>query len=386
MRKKVILTALCFALLFLCSGCWNYVGLNDLAIVSAVAADMDPESGEFNIVFEIVGMSGDIKSSGPKSKLIQSKGKTIFDAARNAKRRLEKKLYFGNNQIFIISEELVRGGHLMHLIDWFLRDAELRETGHVIVSQEKTAADLLNSKGINNAIIGYEMENIVMNDQNITSTTSSLMLYQIFDTVKTEGLELTLPAFHKTINDEEVTIEANGVAVFKGEIMLGYLTPEESKYFLFAINEVEGGILTLPAKEGAKDDVSLEIKENKTKQSFSVKDGKLKITVDTETRVYLAEIAMKTNALDEEVITSLEAAAGAKLKREIENVIKKVQTEYRSDIFGFGNLIRKKNIKLWSSVSENWDDIFPTLDVTVNSKVNIANSAFIKDTDQEDSK
>ena len=385
MRKKVTLAALYFALLFLLCGCWNYKGLNEIAIVSGIAVDMDPENGGYKVVYEVVDLSN-VKSGGPKPKLVEAEGKTIFDAARNAKRRLEKKLYFGNNQILVISEGIAKSGELLHLIDWFLRDAELRETAHVIVSQEKTAAELLSVKGINNVIVGYEMENIVIDDQATTSSTSSLMLYQIFDTLKTEGLSLTLPAFHKINNDEEVISEVNGVAVFKAETMLGYLTPEESKYFLFILNEVEGGILTLPANEGEKDDVSLEISESKTKQSYSIEDGKLKIIVDTETRVYLAEIGTKFDALDEEKIASLEAATGAKLKHEIENVIKKVQTEYRSDIFGFGNMIRKKNKKLWSSVSSYWDDLFPTLDVSVNSKINIVNSAFIKDTDQEDAK
>ncbi len=386
MRKKVGLAVLCLELLFILCGCWNYRSLSDLSIVSGMAVDMDPESGELKVVYETVDLSGDVKTSGPKSQLIESKGKTIFDAARNAKTRLEKRLFFGNNLILIISEELAKSGHLMHLIDWYIRDAELRETTYIVVSQEKTAAELLSVKGINNAIVSYEIGSIIMDDHTSTSSTSSLMLYQVYDTMKTDGLSLTLPAIHKITNDEEPANEVNGVAVFKGESLLGFLTPEETKYFLFVINEVEGGILTLPAKEGEKDDVSLEISENKTKQSFSVEEGKLKITVDTEARVYLAEIADEIDALDEEKITSLEAAAGAKLKREMESVIKKVQAEYGSDIFGFGNLIRKKNNKLWSSVSSYWDDFFPTLEVTVNAKVNIANSAYIKSTEQEDAK
>lgn len=382
MRKKSGLAALCLSLLFLLCGCWNYRGLNEINIVSGMAMDMDPVSGEFTVVFETVDLIN-VKSAGPKSKLVESTGKTIFDAARNAKRRLEKKLYFGNSQILIVSEELARSGHLEHIIDWYLRDSELRETSHVVISQEKTAAELLRVKGINNPIISYEIENMIMDDNVTTSSTNSNVLYQIYDTLHTEGLSLTLPVLHITSNNQELTSETNGVAVFKDKSMLGYLTPDESKYFLFVINKVKGGILTLPSTDGKKDDVSLEISENKTKQTFSVEDGKLKFVVDTETRVYLDEIAEEFDAVDEEAVASLEAAAGAKLKQEMESVIKRVQAEYGSDIFGFGNTIRQKNNKLWSSVSGYWDALFPTLEVTVNAKVNIANTAYIKDTKPE---
>ncbi len=385
MRKRALLAVLCVSLLFLLCGCWNYRGLNQIAIVAGMAVDIDQESGELRVVYETVDVS-DAKTSGPKPRLIESTGKTIFDAARNAKKRLEKRLFFGNEQILIISEEIAKTGHLMHLIDWFLRDAELRETVHIIVSQEKTAAELLRVKGVNNPIIAYEIGQIVMDDQTATSSTSSIMLYQVYDTLKTEGLALALPAFHKIVNNGEPAIEANGIAVFKGETMLGYLTPELTKYYLFVVNEVKGGILTLSTKEGKEDNVSLEISENSSKTSFSVEDGKLMIEVDTEVRVYLAEIGEEMDALDEEAITSLEAAAGAKLKREMENVIKKVQTEYGADIFGFGNDIRKKNNKLWKSVSSYWDALFPTLDVTVHAKVNIANSAYTKSTKLEEPK
>jgi spore germination protein KC len=385
MRKKAVLAVLCLLLLFLLCGCWNYRGLNEIDIVSGMAIDMDPASGEFKVVYETVDLSN-VKNGGPKPKLVESTGATIFDAARNAKRRLAKKLYFGNDQIVIISEELAKSGHLMHIIDWFLRDAELRETVHVIVSQEKTAAEMLSLKGINNPIVSYEIEKMIMDDNSVTSSTNSTLLYQVFDTLHTEGLSLTLPALHTVMNDKVLTTETNGVAVFKGESMLGYLTPEESKYLLFIINEVKGGVLTMPSKEGEPDNISLEISQNSTKQSFTVENGKLIFSINTETRVYLDEIGIETDALDKETITSLEAAAGAKLKNEMQSVIRKVQTEYRSDVFGFGNTIRKKNNKLWKSISGYWDELFSTLQVNVNAKVTIANTAYIKNTKQEGGK
>jgi spore germination protein KC len=385
MRKKAGLAALCLLLLLILSGCWNYRSLNDIAIVAGMAVDMDTMTGEIRMVCEVVDLSGDIKS-GLKSKLIESTGKTIFDAARNAKMRLEKRLYFGNIQIVVISEELAKDGHIMHLIDWFLRDAELRETTYILVSQEKTAADILSVKGIDSSIVSYNIESIIVDDQTATSSTHNHMLYEIYDTLNTEGDSLSLSAFHIVYNNTAPSIEVNGTAVFKKENLIGYLTPEESKYLLFILNEVKGGVLTLSSLGQELDDTSLEISENNTKLSFSVQDGKLIFSINTETRVYLAEVAENFDAMDADKITSLEAVAGAKLKQGIEDVIKRVQTEYRSDIFGFGNTIHKEDSKLWSSISKYWDDMFPTLQVMVHTKVNIVNSAYIKSNTQEGAK
>ncbi len=386
MSKKAKLTALCLLLMFVLSGCWNYRSLSEIAIAAGMAIDLDPDSGEFLIVCEVIDLSGDVASGGPKTRLVTTKGKTIFDAVRNAKRRLEKKLYFGNMNLIAVSEELAKNGHIEHIYDWLLRDAEMRETAYIVVSQEKTAAELLRTKGINTAIISYEITNIARDDQSVTASTTGSMLYQIFNVYHAEGFHNTIPAFHVVTNEEENIAEANGIAVFKGEQLVGYLTPEESKYFLFVMNEVQGGILTVSQNGEEKDNVSLEISDNKTKHSFKVEDGKLKVTINVEATAYLAEIEGKFDSLDPEMITSLEAAAGAALKNRMEDVIKKVQTEYGSDIFGFGDLIHKKNHKLWAQISNSWDEIFPTLDVTVNAKVSIVNSAYIKDTKQEKDK
>ena len=297
MRKKAGLAVLFLMLLLILSGCWNYRSLSDLAIVAGMAVDMDTVSGDYRMVCETVDLSGDVKS-GLKPKIIESTGKTIFDAARNAKKRLQKRLYFGNIQIVVISEELAKSGHIMHLIDWFLRDAELRETAYILVSQAKAAADILNTKGVDNSIVSFEIGTILMDDQTATSSIPSHMLYEIYDTLHTDGVSLALPAFHIINNNATPSAEANGTAVFKEENLLGYLSPEESKYLLFVLNEVKGGILTLSTTGEGQDDISLEISENKTKLSFSVKDQKLIFNVNTETRVYLGESAEELNAMD----------------------------------------------------------------------------------------
>lgn len=379
MRKRIALCAVCLSLLFLLCGCWNYRGLNELAIVSGIAIDRNPENGNYKLSFEIVDLK-EVQQSGPKAKFVEAEGKTLFDAARNAKMRMERKAYFGNAQIIVISSEIAKSGQIGMIIDWFIRDAELRETTNLIVSQEETASAILKIQGVNNSIVSYEIYDIVSEDNAATSSTTGIKLYQVFNTLRAKGLSLTLPAIHNTINDEKPATEINGIAVFGGGSMLGYLTPEESKYFLFVMDEVKGGILSISSTEEEKEDTSLEISENKTSMSFSTEGGKLKVTVSSKTKVFLAEIGKPFDSLDEGSIESLEHIAGVMVKKKIEEVIRKVQTEYGSDIFGFGNMIYKKDFRLWNKLAASWDSIFPTLEVDVEAEVKIVNTAYIKKT------
>ena len=384
MRKRVRLGLLCLFLAFILSGCWSYRSLNDLAIVAGMTVDLDRDTNEYRLGFEIIDLSKDVKTGGLKTVLVESKGKTIFDAARNAKKRLEKKLYYGNTLLLVISEEIAKYNHLPHIIDWFLRDAELRETTQIAVAQTPSASDLLRINGINNAVISFEVANIISDDPGITASLSNPMLYQAYNILQTNGKSLTLPAFHIVSNDEEPVAEANGIAVFKRDSMIGYLTAEQVKYYLFVIGEVKGGIFTFSTKGTQEQDITLEISKASSNNSYVIENGVLNVKVKVEMQAFLAESAVGIDSLNMDEIGALEAMAGAALKERIESIINMVQTDYRSDIFGFGKMIHQQNPGLWKQISDQWDDgFFQSLAVSVNTKVKIENTAYLKNTKRE---
>jgi spore germination protein KC len=378
MRKRIAVAVMILLAAALTGGCWNYRGLNEMAITSGVAVDFDEETGLYHMSFEVVDLTGPVKYQGVKAMLLESYGTTMFDAVRNAKKRIVNKIYFGHMELVVFSQNLVSNTDMSTLIDFFLRDAECRETICVAISQEKTAKDLLNIEGIGQPMVAFEICKIIQEDQKITSSTESEEIYEVYDILNSPGVELALPAFRNTFNDGEPASEANGIAVFKNQRLVGYLTPEESKYYLFAKDKVNGGVITCSSKGDGPEDTTLEISESTTKVSFDYKDGKMNFNVETETTAYLDEMDEPMNALDEQTIQAVEASASRKLVQGISDVIQRVRTEYDSDIFGFGNMVYKQDNKLWQQLKDNWDNVFATLAVNISCKVHIANTASFK--------
>lgn len=377
MTKKIASSLLILLLLIPLSGCWDYRGLDELTIVTGVAIDKKPEEDIYQLTYEIVDLIEPIKEKGPNRKLIESEGKTIFEAVRNAKRRVSNKLYFGHSELIIICEEIARNEDLNVVLDFFTRDSECRETINVVVSQEKTARDIIASEGIGHTVITNEILEILEDDKKITSSILSVELYRLFNIMGAEGKELALPAFHIVQNDGKPTAETNGTAVFKDNKLVGFLSPEESKYFLFIVNEIEGGIFTV-ASSGQRPNISFEIYNNDTNLSFEYKDEKLKIKIKTTTVVFLGEFMRQFAPLDEKELNALEETAEKELEDKIRNVVKKLQTEFGSDIFGFGNMIYKKDFRLWRQLKDNWDEHFKSLDLEVEADIRIMNTATIK--------
>lgn len=378
MRKTTMLIAMVFMAAALLTGCWNYRGLNEMAITAGVAVDRDPKTGLYHMSLEIIDLSGPVKEQGIKAKLIESYGVTLFDAVRNTKKRTVNKVYFGHMELVIFSDEVARSMDMSSLIDFFLRDAECRETMCVAISQEPAAKDLLSIEGIGQPVVAFEIRKIIQEDNKVTSSTPVIEMYEIYNTLNAQGIELALPALHNTINDGEPTSEANGTAVFKNQRLVGYLSPEETKYFLFATNKVEGGVITCASTGEGPEDTTLEISKNKGTMSFDYKDGQISVTVETETDTYLNEIDQPMDALDLASIKMVENSASQKVMRGISDVIEHVRTAYNADIFGFGNMIYKNDQKLWQQLADKWDEVFPALTVNVKCKVNIVNAASFK--------
>lgn len=374
MTRKFLCTILLILLSLCLSGCWNYVGLNEIVIVTGIAVDKNDETKQYHLTFEIIDLMESSNQEGIKTKIIESDGKTIFDAVRNCKKKISSKLYFGDTQVVVVSETIAKEDGLLVITNFFLKDAEPRETISLVISQESTAKQIIEKKGTSESINSYEIKEILHKDAKVTASTMNTELYEVFNILNAKGVSAVVPSFHITINHGQSAAEANGIALFKKDKMLGYLTAEESKYYLFITNAINGGILTLKTSDKEYENVSLEISDSKTKRSYSYDKKKIKITINISTKVFLAELAGQTKMVTEKEIKKVQKMAEDKIIQNSMDVIKKVQADFNSDIFGFGQIIYNDNPKLWKKLQGDWDELFQTVEVEIKPKIIITNS------------
>ena len=375
--RKILVCLLLSLLLLPLSGCWNYRGLDEMTIVSAMALDKDEKSGNYKLSVEFIDLSGPVKQEGPKGKIIECEGKTIFEAVRNAKKRVQNKLYVGHAQVLIISQTLAKTEDLSPILDWLMRDSEVRETMYLAISQESTAADILKGGGLDQKVIGIKLQELIDKDNKVTGSTVNTMLYQSFDSLKTSGNDLALSAVWLNQNGEEEVCEINGLAAFRGERLVGFLSPEETKYFLAVINGLEGGVIPFSTTGNGKEDAALEIFKCKTQRKVIREGDKPKIQLEISLTVVINEYMRPFTDLGEEKLKELDVLISRQFRTGVEAVIHKVQKEYQADIFGFGELIHKRDNSLWESLAEQWDTLYPSLEVEVEVKPHILGASYL---------
>lgn len=374
-KYKLIILIILILNILMFTGCWNYREIEDLSIVAGFAIDKRASGSGYHLTFDtidVTGGSGKEKLSA-KSKFLETDGNTIFDAVRNAIKLSGKKLTFTDCKIVIISNEVAKSG-ISKILDWLNRDSEPRNNLDLAISMDKSAQTVLNTEAITNQISSYETDKTITNNNKSLSKAPYVKLYEANNVLFGEGISLALPALNVTKNTSSQVTQLGGTAVFKKDKLLGFLDGNDSKFLLFATNKVSGGIFLIN-KGSRSPDISLEILNNKTKATPVLNGNTPRIKLDVTMQCTIDENETDIDYDKGEQVKSLEAEAEKELEADIKQVVSKVQNNYDSDIFGFGNLIYQNDFEYWEKVKSDWDSMFKNLKVDVNAKVEIKNTA-----------
>lgn len=378
MKIRILLSALLVLFCLPLSGCWNYWGLDEMSIVTGMAIDKDEETGPYLLTLEIADTRKASKDNELKAQHIEAEGDTIFNAIRNAKRRLNNKLYGGHMKLVIISQELAEREGVLPLLENLLRDGETRETLSVAIAQTKSAKEILLSKTIESAIISYDVNQSIEEDSDTTAATRYVPLYKAYSAIKSPGNTLVLPALHQAKNSNEQVIETNGIALFRSDRLIGWLSPEKTMYYLLFKDEVHGGAVSCQLNENQATNTSLEIKKCNAKTDYSFHDRQLTVTLKVKIAMNLMESNTPLDLRQAPERARLEERIAAVLTERISGLFVEAQTVIGNDIFGLGNLIYKDNPMLWQEIEGDWDSIFKEAKLVVETKVDLVNAGVLK--------
>lgn len=372
--KKWLVFILIGMVCFNITGCWNYREIDSLTIVAGVGIERDPKNSDLIIYLELILPSSSSQEHPSESKIIESRGSTMFDAIRNAIRISGKRLFWSHAQIIVISEDAARKG-ILDLIDFFYRDAEARLTSHLLVAQNASVKDILTSKSVTNQIRSFEIHEILKSQRSIEKY-PKVEIYNLITMLKFDVPYAYLPSITIVKQMDSEVLEVFGTAIFKGDKLQGFLDSEETKYFLYIINEIKGGLLVKNnGQENLNNRISLEVFNNKTTLTPVFRNGRFMMEIHTETEASIAETGPKVNYADKSGLTAVTEDMQIFLQQNILRVIQKVQNDFDIDIFGFGQTIYRDMPDIWKQYKNNWDTEFMDLEFIVSSKIKIRNTA-----------
>lgn len=384
MIKKICCIILIIIMCLSFTACWSKEEPKELAIILSIVYDID-EQENYPIIVEILdtqnqGSGGTMQTIA--TKIVKFKSATVPEGIRDTRVTIDRTLYGAHNKVRFFTERLAQKG-LIEISDFFLRDHLADENPLMIIVKNEDPMLLYKAdKGLSNNLGSYVDSLNRAREQTVDHS----VFINILDFIKdyySEGKQPVLGVVEAVpdeayISQEESGAETapkyiltfNGIAVFKEDKLIGYLDKLETRVYHYLINDVQSAYISWLVEDNY---VAGNCIKNKVDIKTSFSNGIVNIDTIIDKELMIAENNTPYNVTDINEVQIIEEALNDYVKDQVEKTVAKVQTEFKSDIFGFGQKFHMQHPDIWKAIKANWDDDYFTtaqINVTVNSKVN----------------
>ena len=369
--KKIIL----IIVLLLLTGCYDNKELNNIAILSA--AEINKIDNQFIVNAQIVNPQSPDKTTNVQAPFIvyTGKGKSIQEAFRNIKLNSSRYLYPDHLQVIIINENIAKKD-VTEILDFFLRDPSIRTEFNVLIGRNDniltvtTPIDEISSSSIvetlktNNKFLGVS-NLITLNEMAIMALNPNTEI--ILPSIKLENENKETDKEDNTKSTKVTSMyELSGLAVFKDNKLIDYLTNDESISYNIIKNHVENSIITYECEKNKYLTVELVT----SKSSIKTKNKKININIDLSGTIN--ESACNTKLNNNNDLLEIEKKLETYLDNKLINNVNYIRNKYNSDVFGFLDEIYKHDYKTYLNIKDNWyESTYKNIPINIKTKLNI---------------
>lgn len=356
--KKILIIILT---LLLCTGCFDYKEINDLAIINAIGVDY--ENDEYVITLEILNDQIDKDSSKITSYTKVGHGKNLTSAIENAADKLSKQLIFNHIKLMILSKSIIEE-KFENIIDLFLRNTYFRENFYVISTTKNKPETLLNHT-TNEAPIASTAITDTLESIRYSSNTNVLKKFdEMVEEVITYGIDTCFSNI--TLKDNEFIVD--GMSIFNNYSYKSNLSNEYVKIYNLLTDNFDRPTYTINY-----DNLSFTTAINNGKINAEIKSGTINVTGNLMGRII--DNDPKYNIRDPKNLERIDNDFTNLLNKKIPEFIKVLQ-DNNSDILGITRNYYKKT-------RTKDKDYWLKLDIKSNIKFNINKKGLIYDVERE---
>ncbi len=386
-NKKTCFLALVVGILFMITGCWDNRDVTKLNFITALGLDKTPE-GSIELTVELPRPSlmgkGQVGGGGQESKekpitIVSAQGETVLAAARNLLEKLEKPVILSKHELLLVSEELAKSG-LMEVLDFFERKPESNMTSQVLIVKGSPIKKIMETESEQEKIPSIHIANCITTNQNRLGSSKESRIIDLLREISNSGQDPLIPTIEISQEKEELKVKdmlISGTAAFRGDRLAGYLTATQTRGWLLAENKAKGSVFTVANPLVKDQKVSFETYRTIGKKEVELIDGQPRLIVQLKVSGSIGESQGGLDLTQPDQLALLQAEIEKTIKEEVESTISTVQ-EYQTDIFGFGEIMRRKYRSEWQKMKDDWPELFSKASYQIEVETRINRSGYIR--------
>ena len=387
--KKRTGILICLLILLVLPGCYDRVEPKDLAIVSSVLYDKK-EDGTYQVVTEFLELTALSRGSlGGESKnhIEISDGETTRIALANSAKTIEMRIYAGHNHVRFFSEDFAQNEDAMiTTMDFLLRDRLTDETSLMVVvkgSQPEAiyAADFAlsdtmgmyihNKSNWQPGIIGKEVFVTALDfakDYLADGKQPVAGVIEVAQNRDPSGASGQASSSDAKAAPKSTEILYEGLAAFKGIQLVGYMDGAEAQAYNYVTNNLKSAFIAIASRNNQ---TGVQVLGSSCKTKTTVENNVVTLDLNLTMDLVIDMEGKSAQITQIPVQGAIEQAFDLQVQQQILGAILKAQTEFKSDIFGFGGYVHSQHPEQWKNLKQNWDDTFAQaiIHVTVDSTI-----------------
>jgi spore germination protein KC len=362
------------------TSCWDRTEINEVTLVTGLALEKS-EDEAFSLTIEAINASElDPQMSEGLTPTItyELKGLSMAELLVKMNIGITRKLNFSHARTLIIDEKVGKEG-VSKFLQFLEKSGEFRNDFQIIVARGVRAKDIITTT--------YPIQKV-----------PSMKMYEQFQTIQenwggypdtdltdfvygltSPGREPVAAAVTIKGNPEkgsnidnnkelelDALIEYDGMALFQKDKLVGFLSAEETRNYMWTqdLNQT-----TTTARCGEEGFFALQIFNSHTKVETDMKNGIPMITVRIIIEGDIHDNQCPDGLDDIKTYEKYQKIMEAHIKKKLTTTIKKVQKEFGVDIFGFGEHLRRQHYKEFKKHVDDWNEEFKKAEVTVEATV-----------------
>lgn len=395
LKLNHLLTLVLIPVLLNITGCWSIHEPEKYTWISWLGLDRAVD-GKIRVNVALTNPHSRIPTgeAPPEQQLMVSsdQGDTIFDAVRNINAHLPKRLFWPYLQAIIISEDLARSGVNQYL-DMLFRNVRARKNAWVIVTKGDTDPIFQIDPQIVQSPSKL-INNLVDTEGRYLGESAILRLKDFQNKLESPGFDPVVGVLGIWDQDQKRILPPgssvpsksglglDGSAVFRGDKLVGWLSPDESLTFNLAIGKIQAGLIVIPNPENPENLVGIEIINNKAKLKAELvgEQPKAILRIDVEGIIgdlyqNVPEPPTNDPMEDQVFFNHLKEGLETKIRDDLIELLTKSQTKFDSDILGVGDYLMNRFPNDWDSMGERWSEIYKeaAFDIEVNVRITSSN-------------
>ncbi|WP_186323321.1 Ger(x)C family spore germination protein [Paenibacillus xylanexedens] len=367
----------------LLTGCWDRIEINDIAFVIGIAVDKEEQQYRTSLQIALPGQSGASGSEGGGGGtsgdkpwfMLSNTSETLRGTSNKGQKALSRQIYYAHRRTLMIGEDLAREG-VAPMLDLFTRYPLNRLSAMPIVTRGAAYKVLDTDAPIEKFPSEMVRELCFLNMR----TPRSLKIF--IDAILSEGIDPFLPIASvvdnvpKSWKNVKTNIKLDGLAIFKKDKLVGMIDKEPADALILAMGEANAPEIMINAPRG-KGNLFVKLNENNSSFDPQIKNGKVTVTIKMYAKGVLVDNESNYGDLRESELMKLTEAVHTKIKQDIEEGVRLIQTKYNADILGLGRSIHQQLPKEWDKIKDRWDDVYPDVNVVIEPHIIIENVGIV---------